>query len=444
MQGLRTSSVLVLDDCDDDAQKIQEALAFRGIGAIMVPGGSDRVRTEDTIRGVRVAVLDINLGVGTDGPSRVRHTRGVVEPLIDARNGPYVAVVWTTNEEDFSLFEEQLREMRCPPIRTEMLAKDEVLDLEAKDRAEKILEAVERAISGAPPLEFANRWEQIVRDAANDAVVDLEIARASQGAPSRSMALLAALLRSEATQVTLQDDTNSMRALLTALNPVHFDKVEELSMAIGSSEAAAVSPIRLAARNGTNGVSLKEQSRLNGSLLFDRRTENFGPGRLYLFDEISALGIGSALAKQTEIRCETVEPGHLDRAGELPVVFLEVSAACDHQQGKIRMARLIAGVVFDASKFQKIVDGEPVASGERIHARKAGYLRTLDPVMIPSVEKFPADAVRIVLNAHYPVAVSIEEFEDLKPLGRFREPVLADVRAWLGYQSGRPGYASVQ
>ena len=232
---------------------------------------------------------------------------------------------------------------------------------------------------------------------------------------------------------------DSMRDLMVALNQVLFDKVEARSASIESDDASVVAPVRAVAMDNTDELTLEERSQLNASLLFDNSVIGFGPGALYTYDQIEALDIGVALPDKNEILENTVESGHLKRAGELPVVFLEVSAACDHQQVKIRTARLLAGVVFPTSTFKR---GK---KRKKVNPRNgAEYLRILDCVQVRGKEDFPEDEVSFVWNAHYPVSVQVSKITDSLPIGRFREPLLTDVRVWLGYQSGRPGYTLVR
>ena len=377
------------------------------------------------------------LGFGTSALDRVHHTGRIIRSLIDGENGPYVAVVWTDRPDDFDLFQQELRTLPCPPVLTVKLEKGSVLSLSREERADAILQAVDNAVAGAPSLEFANLWEQIVRDAANDTLVSLALAEAPEGPDPKALAFLAALLKSEANKRALEDDASSMSALLAALNPLHFDKVQARSAGMGPGDAAVVAPLRASARSGESALSQVEQAQFNASLLFDQHARGFGPGHLYSFDEVQVLGIGAALPGEQDVRRDTVEPDHLERAGELPVVFLEVSAACDHQQGKIQTARLLAGVVFPAATFKR---GE---KKKRLHSHGGDYLRTVEPMRIPGVVGFPAEDTCIAWNAHYPVAVPVSEMAKSTPIGRFREPLLADIRAWLGYQAGRPGYASI-
>ena len=442
MHGLRTSSVLILDDKDSDALTIQKALAKDGIGAVLVPGAAGQPRPQG-LRGIRVAVLDIHLlDIVTDATASVRHTANVVNDLIASDNGPYVAVVWTQETEDFRQFEEELRKIACPPISAVSLDKALVRDLGVEACADKILDAVSSEVGRSHPLGFANLWEQIVSDAANDTVVSLGLAK-DPGADSwRAMDRLAALLGTEADSGALQDDRASSRALVAALNPVHFDGVGNRSADAVEDLAAAAAPIRAHANAGSGGLALAEQARLNAALMFDREADGFGPGRLYRYGAIKDLGL--ALPDEQEIREGTAEDGHIGRAGDLPAIFLEVSAECDHQQGKVRVARLIGGVVFAASTYgTKTRDGK-VPSKKRVRARTAGYLWPLDPVRVEDVEGFPADEVCIVWNAHYPVSVPVGHISRCEPFGRLRAPVLADIRAWLGYHAGRPGYASIR
>lgn len=439
MQGLRTTSVLILDDDDDHALRIQKSLAQHGIGAILVPGGVGELQPEEPLRGVRVAVLDIDLGFGTSSEQKVQYTGGLVDQLIDPQNGPYVAVVWTGNAEDFALFRTELDGIRCPPVATVILDKSEVLELDPpRAQAEAILTRIDQALEDAPPLEFSNLWEQIVRDAATDTVVSLRLDQPPESPNARAESFLAQLLNSEADSRALEDDSAALRALLAALNPVHFDKVEEQSIRVTESEARVVTPIREAASDPAIALTASERTALNTALLFDRRAVGFGPGRVYRFGDVAALLDGPALPDALGIRVSSAERDHRERAEQLPLVLLEVSAACDHQQGHVDTARLIAGVAFPASTMGSD------AGANRVSPRgRALYLRAVETVRMPEVEGFPEDDVVVVWNARYPLSISAEALSQIEPIGRFREPLLTDIRAWLGYQAGRPGYVSV-
>ena len=442
MHGLRTSSVLILDDKDDEALLIQKSLGSHGIGAVFVPGSLDALRPSEPMTGIRVAVLDIHLGFLGGVEGSLRHTAGLVDSLIDQDNGPYVAVVWTANPGDFESFTEQLQENRCPPVLTVKLNKEDVIGSDgAEDQAEAILKAIGAALAKAPPLEFSNLWEQVIRDAANDTLISLQLDKHPQSQGSRSMAFLVALLKSAADTSARQDDRSAQRALLAALNPVHFDKVEAQAARRREDLERAVAPIRAAARNPPR-LGPTDLAQLNAALLFDHQAHRFGAGHIYRFDDIKALTIGPALPDAKEILTSTVEESHLSRSESLQVVFLEVSAACDHQQGHVTVARLIAGVAFPASTFKL---GNKT---ERVNRRSGDYLRDIVPIQIMDRDDSPdepdePDETVLVWNARYPASTSTEELSRLQPIGRLREPLLADIRAWLAYQTGRPGYLRV-
>ena len=440
MHGLRTTSVLVLDDCDTDAMKIAKALAQRRIGAILVPGASDERRPRCSLSGIRVAVLDIDLGAGTGSTmqDKIRHTVRTVDRLVHDNNGPYVAVVWTTNIENYTEFKKALNEISCPPVLTVELDKAEILSLSSDKAADAILETIGSAVTDVPPLEFANVWEQIVQDAANDTTVLLALDEVRRDQEPEALDFLAALLKAEADKSALEEDLLSMKALLAALNQVLFDQVEERSARIDPGDATVVEPIRRAAMKEDLELTTSLRSQLNSSLLFDRHAEGFGPGRIYLFDDIKSLGIGTALPDKQDILDDTVENDHIERAANLSVVFLEISAPCDHQQDKVRTSRLLTGVVFAASTFAQ------GAKKKRVNARRADYLHILDSVLIEDVPGFPSEQVSIAWNAHFPVSVQKKMIDTKRPVGRFREPLLTDVRSWLSYQSGRPGYMSIR
>jgi len=434
--GLGAGSVLILDDIEKEARPIREALARRGIGAIHV---SDETQPESALKGIRVAMLDIHLGgLESEPDESIKATRGLIDRIIHKENGPYVAVIWTAKPDDVERFKQELGNARCPPVKTVTLKKSQVIGADGAD-VQEILDTIDGAIAGIPALQAASLWEEIIREAANDTLVSLGLA------DEQAVDRLAALLKAEADRGALGDDAAGMRSLLAALNPVHFDRAEERSAGVGD-EASAVRPIRERAKAKKSGLPLEQRVQLNTALLFDPRANGFGAGRLYGYGDIEGLGIGAALAAEDGIRRDTAESEYLDspeRKEDIPVFFLEVSAACDHQQGKLRAARLIAGVAFRAETFG---EGDRGRRSRRYKVRDGAHLRTLPAVRVPG---FPDDGARIVWNAHYPVAVSLNDASapdgimGIKPIGRFREPLLADVRAWLGHHAGRPGYVSI-
>ncbi len=460
MHGLRTSSVLILDDNDEEAIPIQKALATCGIGAILISGAPGEEEPKEPIRGIRVAVLDIYL---LDDPSQerqIRYTGDLVNRLIDESNGPYVAVVWTDNSEVLDEFKEELEKIACPPVLTVNLDKTDVLATPGREaRAEKILSSIRTALAESPPLDFSNLWEQIIRDAATDTLVSLQLDRPPESESSRSLAFLAALLRSEANRSGPISDRDAVRSLMAALNPVHLDRIEVQATNLAEDLESAIEPIRKAvytrrpdgvatsALEGYTGeikipeLELAELSELNAALLFDPRSDEFGAGRIYSHRGIATLRLGLHLPGTRQIRASTVEKDHLGRAVTLPVVYLEMSAACDHKGGNVTTARLIAGVAFAASRIKE--HNNSLASSARVPPRKAEYLLAIEPIRLPDMQDFPSEDIVFVWNARFPVSVSAERLRGIDPIGKLREPLLSDIRAWLAYHSSRPGHQSV-
>ncbi len=443
MHGLRTSSVLILDDNAKDALRIQQSLALRGIGAILVLGGPEDQLPAEAIKGIRVAVLDIHLGRATGSAGEVVSTKGIVNQMIARDNGPYVAVVWTANEADFETFKSHLQEIECPPVKTVQLSKDEVQNENhsQQDIANKILDAIDGVLADSPPLEFSNLWEQLVRSAANDTVVALQLHETSRDDESAAMAFLATLLKGEAGGA-LGSDQAAVRALLAALNPVHFDKVEEGSAQMAGELAAAVAPVRQTARDGAVQLDDEKRAHLNTAMHFDGGAEGLGAGHVYGLRDLEGLNLGPALPDPTRVRKSVLDKRHFgddDRLSaivesDLPVLLLEVSATCDHRQGRIGVARLIAGVAIPANRVGR-------GSSDRIMVRRGDRLREVGPLNLPLEAPLPDRSAVIVWDALHPVSVSADKISEVQPIGRLREPVVADIRSWLSYHISRPGYA---
>ena len=118
MDGLRTARVLVLDDKIADAKPLMEALAKHGIGATYFSGDLDMLPCADRkLTGIRLAVLDLDLGSGGEAPAVISALLRTVNGIVRHDNGPYLAIAWTDKEEEyFSEFVRRQMELECQPI----------------------------------------------------------------------------------------------------------------------------------------------------------------------------------------------------------------------------------------------------------------------------------------------------------------------------------------
>ena len=98
--------------------------------------------------------------------------------------------------------------------------------------------------------------------------------------------------------------------------------------------------------------------------------------------------------------------------------------------------------MFAAATYGSLTKDGPAGSDRRVHARRGGHLHPLDPARIAAAG-FPPGDVRIVRNAHCRVSIPVDAISAARPAGRFREPLLTGIRAWIGHRAGRPGHVSI-
>lgn len=436
MFGLHTSRVLLVDDDATDALPILKSLGLHGIGAVYLSGAIGDPVPEQPLSGIRVAILDIYLNVLGDPATRMQQTVQLVDRIVSEDNGPYVAVVWTSNPDDFEQFKSRLMQNRCPPVLMVPLDKSEVMSQDEGDRAaEQILGVIEEAVRGSPAVEFSIQWEQLVHDAATDSLGVLRLGHDTTDRTT-STDVLACLLRSSASAAALESNDGSSRALLAALNPIHMDKLESRAIENQMYLDHAVGAIRSRANASSFALEQDEIVELNTALLFDIQSSALGAGAIYLVNDMRKPELVGALPTDDAVRESTVEKDHITRAVDVQLVLCEVSASCDHQQGNTDVARFVAGIAFDAERVRR---GD---KSLRVHPRKATYVCTLEAVRTGSDYGLPVNTI-FAWNSRFPVSVPAHKIADLMPIGRIREPLLTCIRDWHSHQSSRPGYLNI-
>lgn len=437
MFGLHTSRVLLVDDNEDDALPILKSLGQQGIGVIYVSGTLDNPPPSQALTGIRVAILDIYLEFQGDPDTRMRRTVQLIDSIISRGNGPYVAVVWTSTPSDFEEFRTQISGIQCPPILAVALDKQSIRELtDPVEIAEQIFDAIQSAIRGSAAVDFSIQWEQLVHDATVGTFETLGLGPNAQ-ATSESLDILAGLLKANASAEMLQVNERSSRALLAALNPIHFDNLEAQATARMSSLDDAIDAIRSRAGETDFKLSQDQIINLNTALMFDLQPGTFGAGAIYVMDDMRAAQLDAALPTNEAVRESTVEKEHLERANSAPLVLVEISASCDHQQGNTDSASFVAGIAFDADRI-----GQGIRA-ERIHPRTGDYMYPLEAINTSGVDALAA-ITRFAWNSRFPVTIPTNKITNLTPIGRIREPLLTCIRDWYANRSSRPGYLSVR
>ena len=432
MDGLRTARVLVLDDEIGEAKPFMEALAKSGVGSIYFSGDHDTLPSDDTkLTGIRLAAIDLDLGVGGEASNAIGTLTGVLNRIIRKDNGPYLAIAWTGTDEDyFQLFLERQSKLDCAPIRVIKFEKASYL---GTDNIDDLFREVSRAVEESYPLGLLSFWEQTIHESSGGV---MEILSDSADWIADSSKKLRLLLDASAAR----GDSQSAKfvALLSALNAVQLDGIETAALTqIDGSAHTLLSPLDDVSFPDPDENGYDEyndiKAALNYRLLCSTPLQRIAPGNIYSCEDIGSVKpdlfpTAGELAFDTANRDCHNNHRKLRKAGCVPIA-MEVSPLCDYQQGGKGFPRFICGLAV------------PYANALLLKER-ALFLRKTQPIAF-NVAPLQGKMI-LVWNSHYMVSVPRKVVEHANGLVRLRQAPLIDVQAWLGSQGNRPGYLSIQ
>ena len=280
MDGLKTTRVLVIDDEINEATPFIEALAKRGIGSLYFSGTDvDKLPDEnDKLTGIRLAAFDMDLD-GGDEDERVVIPRllGIINRVIAADNGPYLAIAWTKHDDYVTSFRKLSKSgLECPPVRVIPMLKREYADIE------EIARKVDVEISESYPLGLLGFWEQSIHESSGSV---MRILPEFTDWIEHSNQTLRLLLDSAANK----QDSSSIKlgALMLAFNSLQLDEIET-NAAMWEDDIADPLIVPLNDIQRPKDADLK--AKLNFRLLCTDVAQGIVPGNIYLWRRLLFTG----------------------------------------------------------------------------------------------------------------------------------------------------------
>lgn len=434
MQGLATASVLVADNNPDDAVPLIESLSSRGIGTLYLSGQPDKFPAKGTLRGIRLAILDVDL-VDGDRPEEVIAGDPVrlLGAIMTSDNGPYLVLLWTASPSLEAAFIDQAKSLEWPPVATFTIAKQDVRDNGGFD-PDQIAARVGAALAKVDPLQSMMQWGQMIHNAASATLVAVS-PQVTESWIEDVRSLFGSLVRENTPKAWLHDLRQCTSGLFTALDQVHADHLEQATSLMFDADVNVIARVAAKARERqTTNADL--QATINRSLLLGPVTDHKAPGSVYridslakpiqadfrglLSDTLKTLPDGTTQAKRDE-RAQV--------EAEALTLGIEVTPVCDYQQDKHQITRLLGAVAVPVAHVKN-----------HLEERRGGPVRLLPPI------RFDDDALTgsyvLALNANY--LVTRRGLGRAKARYRLRAEVLADVIAFHGAHSTRPGYLAIR
>ena len=425
MDGLRASRVLVVDDEIAEAGPFMEALAKRSIGSIYFSGNDEeKLPSEDAkLTGIRLAALDLDLGFGGEAKQAIGILFKVLDRLLHVDNGPYLAIAWTSRDQEYFVeFENRKTELACPPIDVIKMDKEEF-----EGDIDLLFDSVERSVEKAYPLGLLSLWEQVTYESSGSV---LQVLPASDGWIEQSRKTLRLILQSAA----IPDDTTvaKLSVLLSTFNSLQLDSIES---AVASLEEGRTNPLISPLEDGEVSNDLDLKARINRRLLFTDPGIGVAPGNIYdcslvsLSDSVQFPNLDELLDDAVRSRTQSeLQIEQLKKAGCVPIA-MEITAMCDYQQGNVKLHRFVCGLAIPYCK-------------KEIAKNPSGFLRG-DKAPIDFESGPLVGRKLLVWNSRYIVSASLNAVNSEAVLVRLRQVPLADVQSWLASQLNRPGYLSL-
>ena len=421
MDGLRTARVLVLDDQIEEAKPFMEALAKRGIGATYFSGDAEMLPCPDhKLTGIRLAVLDLDLGVGGEAPAAIGTLLRTVNGIIRHDNGPYLAIVWTDKEEEyFSEFVCRQTEIACQPIQMIKMYKPDY-GVPGNVCVDKIFGKVTETVDASYPMGLLSFWEQIIHDSSGSV---MDVVSDDNDWVSQSKKALRLLL--DATGEAGDASAIQLRALLSSFNSLQLDTIEsDISSLQDETVGTLMEP--LGATKGSDDVDLK--AKLNYRLLRTASNPSTAPGNVYLSETVcpSQNWLFPTLHDLVDEMAERGKEQQLKDAGCVAIA-LEVTPLCDYRRS--RRSRFVCGLALPYHD-------------RRLAKQPTGFLRT-DRAPIAFETGLLAGTKLLVWNSRWMVTIPSAMASAQASLFRLRHAPLIDIQSWLAGQQNRPGYLSI-
>jgi hypothetical protein len=438
MNGLVGARVVLLDDEPKEALPVIKAFSKVGVASVFFDGSeADLPKPKRRLRGVRLAILDVNLGVA-GGASNKTIASTLVQTfskIISPENGPYGVLIWTNHPD---LRDEVIsyihRHSTLPkPVFVVMLKKaafrkkGEGSD-DARFAIAKLSKELVKILAENSPLECMQVWEGIcfkaatnvtntVGDLSNSGPSALDLTQWGHIWRDETLKLLLVLAKAQAeTQLTAE---NCIPSIFLALNPLHSDRMDILVEELVEDLSGHVNKIMGA--TGTSAIDRK--AKVNSMLhLASDQLDTLNPGNLFVFGKRNKLESFPSLKK---VLTGCIQGRDAATATEKAVLCgVEVTPFCDYAQGKMGLSRIIAGFIVPWEQEKSI--------------KNASFLKRVGPFYFND-KKLKAGTHLMCFNSRYVVGVEPNRVKKLHATARVRAQLLSDVQSWASYQGARQG-----
>jgi hypothetical protein len=439
MKGLEGARVVLIDDEIREALPVLTAFSKRGVPIAYFDGSPASLPLQSRrLMGVRLAILDINLGMSGSDETKASTLVQNFAALISPSNGPYAVILWTKHSELRDLVTRYIFEHADlpKPVLIKSLKKTQFVDSRTgKFRITKLANNLFKDVAVSSPLECLLTWEKVSFQAATSVTnrvteksgpsAEPELSEWQKAWQKDALRMLLAVSKAHAEKRHSRE--NCISEFFLALNPLHRDRMDFLVDCLDNG----LEGHRDGIMSATGDARLEQRARVNSMLhLAEEGLQQFAAGNVYTFPVAGAAGFVPSLrdllrgavhgdAAEAKKRTKTLVE-KIQRCG------VEISPVCDHAQGKLGLAKVAMGFLVP-----------------HVHAKwineKADFMISKGPFFIDWTKRASAGAFTLYLNSRYITAPRTGIMRRLRAKARVRSELLAEIQVWAAYRGSRQG-----
>lgn len=441
MKGLSGARVVLLDDELNEAIPVIKAFSKMGMPVVYFDGKNSELPAKSKrLRGVRLAILDMNLGVTGSDETIASTLVQTFSRIIHDDNGPYGILIWTNHPDLKDLVARYIYEHGTLPKPVFVVSLKKAAFTSSGSGGEprrfalvKLSKELLRILVENSPLECLQVWEGACFRAATNvtnSIAELSGNKAEnldqwrQAWRDESLKLLFAISKASAEEHHTTE--NCIPSIFLALDPLHSDRMDALVEEFTKDLSVHADKI-MAAKGGS---AIGRMAKVNTMLhLASDHLDIFSPGNLYVFGKSNRPSfmpsLNDVLQDCIEGNQEQLTVNQNIVMGQALLCGLETTPVCDYAQNKMGLSRIVTGFALPLEHQKKI-------------KKSAQFLKMSGPFYL-SAKPFRGGAYMLFLNSRYVATAKLSVVKTLRAVARFRPQLLADVQSWTSYQGARQG-----
>lgn len=423
--------IAIVDDDEKQAMPLMRVFSRMNIPYTFYKGNDYRFLPETPENDIRILFLDLNLlGNRVEEEKKIRSILiPTISHIISPQNYPYILILWSRQENQYrsvleNIFQEELK--GCAPIAIKNYVKSDFFHSYGTEENEAlddtiIVDTLKSILAEFPAYSYLMHWENCIHNSADETIQNIfhdshSLSNWQNSANCIFEMFAKSYLGKHHKEASLGERA---KASLLFLNGVYHDTLES-NVAIGDYSNATDLHYE-ADEEHMKSIAAK----INECLLLSEQFDSFRqPGCVLpvvltqdneshfhkLFNEcFNKKGLSSKEANQLKEEVyETLRP-----------CAVVVTPACDYAQKKMRYDRLIQGLIIE----EKFSD----------HINSLSDTFYLSPTF-----NFSGRRCFLVLNFRYFITYDMGN-EDLSPMFRIRDSILAEIQSKLARHINRQG-----